>query len=144
MPYATCSSSPRARRGADGFRRLDARRLVAFKLRRGRLDARRAAAVAFIIDASTRAEGRLTGYGFPFAEDYFFDSLINFVVPPQDPDGDEFYFQAAIYEADEVTVGMPLPVFSGVDDFNPLQQPEAHTFRVPKDGKARERRGNMF
>jgi len=29
---------------------------------------------------------------------------------------------------------MPLPVFSGIDDFNPLQQPEAHTFRIPKTG----------
>ena len=66
----------------------------------------------------------------------FFDSLINFVVPPQDPDGDEFYFQAAIYEADEVTVGMPLPVFSGVDDFNPSGSSSRRV--VPRDTGSRD------
>jgi len=77
------------------------------------------------------------GCGWPMAEDYFFDSLINFVVPAKNKQtGDPFYFQAAIYEADSApSVGMPLPIFSGIDDFNPLQQPEAHTFRVPSTGQ---------
>jgi len=76
------------------------------------------------------------GYGLFAAESYFFDSLVNFVRPARDTEnGDEFWFQAAIYVADEVPVnGFTIPLFAGISDFNPLQQPEAHTFRVPANG----------
>ena len=80
------------------------------------------------------------GYGLPFSENYFCDSNVNFVSGSPSPEGTEFWFQAAIYvphAGDEAYIHMPTPIKAlGNQLMNPLQKPEAGTYRVPNEGEA--------
>ena len=72
-------------------------------------------------------------FGFIAPESFFADSVVNFVA-----DGDmEFWFDYSVQilhdeKGQEAIVLFPL----GIDEFNPVQYREAHTFQVPKTGES--------
>jgi len=77
------------------------------------------------------------GYAWPLPESFFADSNVNFVSDSKTTDGMDFFFQAAIYLPRAEAARLPFTASASANLLmNPLQKPEAGTYRTPATSEA--------